>query len=155
MTDIASNPNRLQFSIRHILVTTTVVATAVGATETADNLVAAVVLNLLAASLCSLAILAALMTRGKVRTFWIGAAIPAFAGVVYAALVFESMESRPRYLGLADVLDSSGPALRCGLPPVWLLALANGLLCVFLHGLIWPGPQSDDASSKCAIGNDS
>lgn len=151
-----SDSNRLQFSIRHILVATAVAATAVGLTVTADNLVAAVGLNLLGALLCSLAIVAGVMTTGKVRTFWIGAAIGAFAGVVYAALVFGSAKSLPRGFGLADTLDSCGPALRGGLPPVWCLALANGLLSVFLHALIWPQARPDNPNSdaqKLPCGN--
>jgi hypothetical protein len=139
-----SNPVRFQFSIRHILVATAVVASAVGACATRQDFVAAVALNLVAALLCSLAIVAVVMTTGKVRTFWIGAAIPAFAGVVYAALVFGS---KPIGFGLDYVLVSSGPTLRGGLPPVWGLALVNGLLCVVLHGVIWPRRQSDNPNS--------
>lgn len=134
---------RFQFSIRLLLVWTAVIATAAWGGTSKSNLVAAIALNAMAFLPCSLAIVAATLTIGKSRTFWIGAAIPAGTGGLFALLHYyvflEGSFCNPPSWALA--VEYLATQLRAGLPPIWCLAIFNGLLCAAVHWLVWPQPS--------------
>lgn len=138
---------RFQFSIRTILVATAAVAGAVAATNVKSGLVAVLAWGSIASFLCSLATIAATMTSGRLRAFWIGAAIPATAAVVFAvhvcsSIMVDSLSYDSLDVDMEPYFRLCLLELRAGLPIVWCVALTNGAACVFAHWLIWQKPPA-------------
>jgi hypothetical protein len=126
-----------QFPIRLLLVATAAVAVAVWtfvAKPSPESIVATDLVGILTASIC---VLASLQSTNQLRVFWLGAAMSATVGAVVAI-----QELNPivyfLYMPIDSELEVIARRIRISLLAAWCLAPSNGVLCVFVHWLVWP-----------------
>ncbi len=128
-----------------MLVATTAIAVGLAALAAKSSWLSYMALMLLTITYTSLGVIAAVLSRGRLRVFCMGAAVPIAASAVVAGLIFINT-----FLGWAAVLDrfsepvdeNDSNILRWGLSAIWCFAPFNGLLCVFVHWLVWPVPSA-------------
>jgi hypothetical protein len=131
---------RFQFSIRFLLVATVAVAAGAAAVRYKVNWgTRSLPSSCLTLLYATAAVVGAIRTSGKLRTFWIGNAL--------LLVVFSFHASQLVYEYLAN-LDISGHDSDI-FWPVWCAAPLNGLFAVFLDWLFSPGrpPDSDTLKS--------
>jgi hypothetical protein len=139
--DPSASSFRAQFSIRLMLIATAAIAAAVAAASAEVSWQSCLALEFLGLLFASIAVIAAVKSRGALRVFWIAAAVPAGGGAAiyffYACLAgASSMMTDPD-----ETLVMVAGGVRIALPVLWCLSLANGLLCGLIYGVIWPGPR--------------
>ena len=131
-------PGRIQFSIRLLLLATAAIAAAFAAASPEPTWQSCVALEFLAIVFASIAVTAALKSRGGARVFWFAAAAPAL-GAATTHLVFACIATASAsFTEPEDSLLMVASGLRVSLPVIWCLSLANGFVCCLVHGLAWP-----------------
>ena len=138
----ASQPRGgFQFSIRLMLIATAAIAAAIAAVLAEPSWQSCLALEFLGFFFASIAIVAAIKSRGALRVFWAAAAVPAAGGTapsfIYGLLAASTASS------FADpdeafMMITSG--LRLTFPVLWCFCLANGLLCGLIYELLWSRP---------------
>lgn len=126
---------RLQFSLRHLLILMVVLSVAFAVLFAFPNLAASVLL-----SVASILLLVALTTcvvygRGHIRAFCIGALFPMVLVAIVVACVFVVITfavSGNRYDWIFERLDEVAGGLRFATVTGWLMAIAAGALSVII-----------------------
>lgn len=120
-----------QFSIRFLLVATTIVAAVIAAIRLKPSATSVLINEGLTILLATAAIVGAVQQTGKLQAFWIGVAVilgPAGAIAVYVAS-----------MNLSHIISGDGG---WGSPPphwaFWCLAPVNGVAAVLFHRLLAP-----------------
>ncbi|HVX15117.1 MAG TPA: hypothetical protein VHC22_28250 [Pirellulales bacterium] len=138
----AENPQRVQFSLRLLLVATAVVAGATATVAAKPSLVSVISTLACAVLLFSVSTLAFMKTGGTPKAFWLGMAIP--TGIAAVALVVSTRDFvwvasySSALSAISDELARSRDADRLVAATAWCIAPINGALCAFIHWLIWP-----------------
>jgi hypothetical protein len=126
---------RFQFSIRFLLVSTTVIAMAVAAARLKPSPGSVLFVAAFTAMYATAAVVGAVQHAGRLRAFCLGTAVilcPASAIAVFIATA-----------NLSNIVAGSGNWSAMPAPwPIWCVAPVNGLFAVFLHWLFAPRKPS-------------
>ena len=151
---------RFQFSIRQLLVATTVVAAAVGALAAAPSRFSGVMLILLAAAFPTVFAAALIGKSGIWKAFCAGAIIPAGVEFISTMGSLSSALCPPPYPvppvtqpGLLDAWENAatGVMLRSNTALHWIAMLTVGLMSAGLYGLARVNsPQGDERKARRA-----
>ena len=126
-------PAGIQFSIRHVLFATAVIAAALAALSSRPTASSCLVLMILDVVFTTVAIIASVRTTRMVRSFWIGFAVPiGFAGA--GSLAAPAMFQFAYAIRIEEYIRFVNGAC-------WCLAPINGLIAAGVHWLLWP-PKS-------------
>ena len=135
--------NRLQFSIRFLLVATLAVAAGVGAVRAAPSWQVALAMDALTAAFLTAAIIGTAQTRGASRAFWIGTGVVLIAAFHGASentrVVLSYLIAYPEWWD--GVPPNVGGLMPSGIEDgrflwvLWCAAPINGILAVLLYWL--------------------
>jgi hypothetical protein len=151
MTELSNGAKPLQFSIRLLLVATAAVAAAVGAVTAKPSWKSLVALECLTMFLATGSLIVLRQATGNRRTFWIGVTVGHSMAIVCGGHVIPWFMPYQHGLDVSQIEDYAAGAaqsLRFILPAIWCAAPVNGLLCVVIHWLLWPGEPRPSESGR-------
>jgi hypothetical protein len=143
---------RPQFSIRLLLMATAGIAAALGAVTAPPGWHTLPIILLAGIGYAAMSIIFAVMTKRRIRAFWIGFAVAAGLAAIVAAgvavvRILEAVETN----GWHDAGDSRLlQATRLAMAGLWCAGVVNGAFCAVVHRLVWPRPKEpvDDSAGR-------